>query len=112
MAVTFLLTLVGWIIFRAESIGQAAGYLQGLCSRSLFSIPALSDIGIYNRPIASIFFFIFILIATEWRHREREHGLSLHIKNQAIRYIIYIALLCALLFFPATEPATFVYFQF
>ncbi|MDR0348439.1 MAG: MBOAT family protein, partial [Tannerella sp.] len=111
-SVTFLLTLVGWIIFRAESIGQAVGYLQGICSRSLFSIPEMPGIGITRPLAASTLCFIFILFATEWWHREREHGLSLHVKNQAMRYIIYIVLLWALLFFPATEPATFVYFQF
>jgi hypothetical protein len=114
MSVTFLLTLVGWIIFRAESIGQAVGYLQRICSRSLFSIPKMPgiDLARAGELVASTLCFIFILFATEWRHREREHGLSLHVKNQAMRYIIYIVLLWALLFFPAIEPAAFVYFQF
>ncbi|MDR1455843.1 MAG: MBOAT family protein, partial [Tannerella sp.] len=68
--------------------------------------------GITRALAATTFFFIFILFITEWHHREREHGLNIRVKNQAMRYAIYIALLMAVLFFHATEPATFVYFQF
>jgi D-alanyl-lipoteichoic acid acyltransferase DltB (MBOAT superfamily) len=112
MMVTFLLALVGWIIFRAESIGQAVGYLQRMCNRSLFNIPTVSEIGISQKLVAITFCFILVLFATEWRHREQEHGLSLRVKNQTIRYLIYMALLLAILFYPASEPAAFVYFQF
>ncbi|MDR1403042.1 MAG: MBOAT family protein [Tannerellaceae bacterium] len=112
MLATFALVLVGWIIFRAESIGQAVDYIQRMCAKSLFSIPEMPGIGITKKLAASVFFFIFILFLTEWRHRERAHGLSIRIQSQSARYALYIALLLTILFFRATEPATFVYFQF
>ena len=112
MTVTFGLVLIGWIVFRAESIGQAAGYLKGMCNKSLFGIPAMPAIGITRELAATTFFFVFILFVMEWLHRERAHGLSLRIKNQAMRYIVYIALLLVILLFKATMQSAFVYFQF
>ena len=112
MTVTFGLVLAGWIVFRAESIGQAAGYLKGMCDPSLFGIPVMPGIGISRALAATTLFFVFILFATEWLHRERAHGLSLRIRNRAARYIIYIVILLVILSSRATEPAAFVYFQF
>jgi hypothetical protein len=112
MLLTFGLVLVGWIVFRAESIGQAAGYLQGMCDKSLFGIPAMPAIGMTGTLASTTLFFIFLLFVTEWHHRERAHGLDIRAQSQFVRYVIYIALLMAILLFKATEPAAFVYFQF
>jgi D-alanyl-lipoteichoic acid acyltransferase DltB (MBOAT superfamily) len=112
MTVTFGLVLIGWIVFRAESIGQAVGYQKRKCNESLLSIPVMPGIGITKELAATTFFFIFLLFITEWRHREKAHGLYINVQSQAMRYAIYIALLLAVLFFKAVEPAAFVYFQF
>ena len=40
--VTFLLAVLGWIIFRAPGMPTLFHYLEGLCNTSLFSIPWLS----------------------------------------------------------------------
>ncbi|MDR1499450.1 MAG: MBOAT family protein [Tannerellaceae bacterium] len=112
MLLTFGLVVVGWIIFRAESIGQAVDYIKRMCSKSLFSMPEMPGIGITKALAATTFLFILILFITEWRHRERDHGLSIRLKSQTARYAVYIALILALLFFKAAEPASFVYFQF
>jgi D-alanyl-lipoteichoic acid acyltransferase DltB (MBOAT superfamily) len=112
MAVTFGLVLTGWIFFRAENIGQATGYLKRMCSESLFTVPVMPGIGITRGLAAITFFSIFILFITEWRHREKAHGLNINVRSQSVRYVIYIALLLAVLFFRATEPGVFIYFQF
>jgi D-alanyl-lipoteichoic acid acyltransferase DltB (MBOAT superfamily) len=112
MLFTFGLVLIGWIVFRAESIDKAVGYLKKMCSKSLLSIPTMPGIGITRALAATTFFFIFILFVTEWCHRERAHGLDIRVQNQFVRSVIYISLLLAILFFQATEPAVFVYFQF
>ncbi|MDR2042122.1 MAG: MBOAT family protein [Tannerella sp.] len=111
MTLTFGLALAGWIIFRAESIGQAAGYLKRMCDPSLFTVPVMPGVEV-TRTLPSTLFFIAVLFVTEWCHREKAHGLDIKIQSQSLRYIIYLALLLALLLFKATEPATFVYFQF
>jgi D-alanyl-lipoteichoic acid acyltransferase DltB (MBOAT superfamily) len=98
MTVTFGLVLIGWIVFRAESIGQAAGYLKRMCSESLFSVPVMPGIGITKGLSVATFFFIFILFITKWRHREKAHGLYINVQSQAVRYAIYISLLLAVLF--------------
>jgi D-alanyl-lipoteichoic acid acyltransferase DltB (MBOAT superfamily) len=112
MTVTFGLVLIGWIVFRAESIGQAAGYLKRMCSESLFTIPVMPGIGFTRDLAGTTLFFIIILFVTEWLHREKAHGLHINIQSQSIRYVIYLALLLALFLFKATKPAAFVYFQF
>lgn len=108
----FGLILVGWIVFRAENIGQAAGFLQRICSASLFSVPSMPQIGITRALAVTTFFFIFILFTVEWMHRNQMHGLAFTVRRRPARYAIYVALLLALYIFHATEPATFVYFQF
>jgi hypothetical protein len=112
MTVTFGLVLIGWIVFRAENIGQAAGYLKRMCSKSLFTVPVMPGIGITRELAGTTLFFIVILFVAEWLHREKAHGLHINIQSQSVRYIIYIALLLVLFLFKATEPAAFVYFQF
>jgi hypothetical protein len=112
MTVTFGLVLIGWIVFRAESIGQAAGYLKRMCNESLFSIPVMPGIGITRDLAGTTLFFIVILFVTEWHHREKAHGLYINVQSQSVRYIIYMALLLAVLFFKAVEPGAFIYFQF
>ncbi|MDR0733338.1 MAG: MBOAT family protein [Dysgonamonadaceae bacterium] len=112
MTLVFGLTLVGWIVFRAESIGQATGYLKGMCSRSLFTVPVMPGIGITRTLAATTFFFIFVLFIAEWHHREKAHGLDINLRRQPLRYAVYLAVLLAIFLFKATEPAAFVYFQF
>ncbi|MDR1344033.1 MAG: MBOAT family protein [Tannerellaceae bacterium] len=112
MLLTFGLALVGWIIFRAENISQAIDYIKRMCDKSLLSMPEMPDIGVGIKLALTTLFFIMILFITEWRHRERDHGFSIRIRSPFVRYAIYIVFLLTLLFFQATEPASFVYFQF
>lgn len=102
---TFFLVVIGWIIFRAENISEALGYIQGIFSPSLFALPQIWGI----KP----FIFIFILVAVEWAQRNKEHALQLTgvIKLSYIRWGIYYVLVFMILLF-AGEQAKFIYFQF
>ena len=105
MLLTFFLATVGWIIFKADSIGQAWNYLKGICSTSLFSRPDAS--GVTGSAVA-----IVIMLLVEWFQRDKEHGFDLSgIKWGVVRYAAYLAVLF-LTFAFGGHAVNFIYFQF
>ncbi len=108
MTVTFALVVVGWILFRAETIGDAWHYLQGICSRSLLAKPVGYG---EEHMLWQTFAFILVLLIVEWIQRNREHGLALdRVRSAPLRWIIYYAVIISLFFGEGVE--TFIYFQF
>ena len=105
MFVTFILAVIGWIIFRAESMGQAWKYLGGICNKSLFAMPQISG-------NSGIIICVLLLIVVEWLQRSRSHPFDLSfVKNSFIRWSIYFALLFVIVFFGG-HAESFIYFQF
>ena len=104
MLLTFALAVFGWIIFRAENIGQFSEYLCNICSDSLFTMP---DISGNNALLMNI----MILIVVEWMARMRNHGLDIKHLHPVLRYAIYFGVLF-LLFAFGGQTANFIYFQF
>ena len=109
MGLTFLLVVIGWIFFRAESIGQAFEYLGGIADMSLFTVP-------YMRAFVSQFLPMFVSIAIlmvmEWIQRDKQHGLQLSCKiPMPVRYLIYL-LFIFLIHRYQGGSSTFIYFQF
>lgn len=105
---TFLLVVVGWIIFRSESIGQAFEYFCGIFNSSLFSVPWLKNRETYMVIILSI----IVMLTTEWLNRHNAHGLVMSSKlPRGVRYLIYTALAIIIIRFSGT-PSAFIYFAF
>ena len=105
MLLTFFLATIGWIIFRADSIGQAWDYILGMCSTSLFSRPDAS--GVTGFSVA-----IVIMILVEWLMRDKEHGLDLSgINSDAVKIVTYLAILFMTFAFGG-HAVNFIYFQF
>jgi len=108
MLVTFLFVVIGWIIFRADSIGQAWGYFCGICNKSLFTVPWL-NLKSYYLPVV---FSIFVLLVVEWLQRDKEHAFDLSgIKSHVLKFAIYY-LMVVVLFWFGGQSETFIYFQF
>lgn len=108
MLVTFLFAVIGWIIFRADSIGQAWGYFCGICNKSLFTVPWL-NLKSYYLPVV---FSIFVLLVVEWLQRDKEHAFDLSgIKSHVLKFAIYY-LMVVVLFWFGGQSETFIYFQF
>lgn len=106
MFLTFMLVVIGWVVFRAENIADAASILTNIFSRSLFTIPGIS--------IPSYIYFILLgENILEWFSRNNHHPLELLdlCKHRAFRYGIYL-LFVFLIFFYTAKPQPFVYFQF
>jgi alginate O-acetyltransferase complex protein AlgI len=114
MLVTFGLTVLGWIFFRAENLTHAISYISNIFSSSLFSVPYILEAKT-GHPILPIklFLLIFTFILIEWIGREQQHALQrLGIKwNRTLRYIIYYLIIIALIWFTGKEQQ-FIYFQF
>lgn len=106
---TFLLVLIGWVIFRAESMGQAWAYLCGMVDKSLFTIPWLVNRSFYIPLFANI----VLLLLVEWINRNKPQALDLSsVKSQCIKYSIYIVLITLIILFTPPTPSPFIYFQF
>ena len=102
MLTTFVLAMIGWIFFRAESISMAYHYIVDMVS--------MQD-GKYVLPVSSLL-FIMILVLAEWNQREKQHALqdvfSHHIYLRRFLYLtIVMIILCK-----SGEHSNFIYFQF
>lgn len=106
MLCTFLLVVIGWIIFRAENITQAWDYIYRMITNFHFSIPE------YGRKVLV---YILILLIVEWFQREKQHGLQLtetgFFRYRIVRWNLYIVLALFTLLFAGIQ-AEFIYFQF
>jgi alginate O-acetyltransferase complex protein AlgI len=106
---TFLLVMVTFILFRADSLAQAAGYY-----RRLVTAPFLSGFAITQKiNAAATAAAIAVLFGTEWLQKDKEHALQLDtVKIPAVRQLIYYGLLLFILIFSPARFAEFIYIKF
>ncbi|XZE55290.1 MBOAT family O-acyltransferase [Planctomycetaceae bacterium SH139] len=103
--VTFSLTLVAWVFFRAESLNHALSYLK-----HTFSFNA-STAGLSVPVELWVLITFFLLI--EWAQRGRQHPLEMTSPppSAPLRWTIYGSLLWLILVFGGQQQ-DFIYFQF
>ncbi len=103
MLLTFLLAMIGWVLFRSETIGQAWDFLCGMFSKSLFAMPSI--------PVKTLL-FVLIMLVVEWIQRKKEHGFVMDgVKSGVVRYACYLAVLVVIFVFGVFNES-FIYFQF
>jgi D-alanyl-lipoteichoic acid acyltransferase DltB (MBOAT superfamily) len=101
MLLTLVLVMMGWVLFRAPSIADAWGYICGMGTASLFTLPVIT-----NPIVWFTLLMIVLMIAIEWRGRERDTAPLPH--NRWVYYAIVL-----LIYWFATDKTTeFIYFQF
>lgn len=104
---TFLLTLLAWIFFRAQSVTDAFNIIGSIFSSSLFTIP--------NVPIRAVLILtlITIFMIIEWLGRENQYAIeSVTIRfSRPVRWAVYYSIVF-LIFMFAGQGQTFIYFQF
>lgn len=111
MSVTFVLVLIGWIIFRAESVPQAFHYIGRMFVPSLFARPNTAFACLYLSDALRLLVLIFLMFAVEWRQRNEQHALAHLHSKAAVRWSFY-GLLVGCLFLFMGKVETFIYFQF
>lgn len=109
MVFTFILVLIGWIIFRAENISQLAGLGAKLFSPEGF-------FNLYGSGLrADIFVFIGFMLVVEWLQRSKQHALQFPdyklFRLRFIRVGIYYCLI-VLMWVAYSSSQEFIYFQF
>lgn len=104
MVTTFLLVVVAWVFFRANTITDAFVYLKYLISDLNFSIQYLS----IERYAIEALLLLVGFILTEWLSRNYEHPFIGKFKT--VYLIIVVVLMIILGVY--SEHSDFIYFQF
>ncbi|MBL4700770.1 MAG: MBOAT family protein [Phycisphaeraceae bacterium] len=105
MSTTFLLTVLAWVFFRAESVTQALSILRRIFSPSLFTQPNVLPI--------RLLVFIGTLVTIEWVQREKQHALQLDsvVLPRGARWLVYYTLILVVYVYGGSQQS-FIYFQF
>lgn len=106
---TLVIVVTAWIFFRAESIGQATGYISGILNSSLLTVPNFD-----GRLKALIILTIVLGFAiVEWIGREESFAIArLGSKwPKTLQYSFYYLIIITTIWFSGTEQQ-FIYFQF
>ncbi|MBQ7421418.1 MAG: MBOAT family protein [Prevotella sp.] len=107
ITLTFFLAVVGWIIFRAQTMGQAIDYLHAMVAN-----PFTGGAEIQGK-FRVLFCFLFLFV--EWLQRDKQHALQLPasrpFNHQIVRWCIYYLIVFAIIKYGGWSQ-TFIYFQF
>ena len=98
---TFTFVTFAWIFFRADTLQNAFGFIDGLFSNWGESTTLKPNY---------ILFLILILLLIDWYLRRDERSLKVP-ANRLLRYAIYLSLTFAILFHMDGKQS-FIYFQF
>jgi D-alanyl-lipoteichoic acid acyltransferase DltB (MBOAT superfamily) len=111
MLVTFGITVVAWIFFRAESIADAVSYLSGIASSSLFTIPQFPG---RNLELLTVVVLLFAFLLTEWAGREDNYAIErIGARwNRGQRWAFYYLIIFLTSMFLPLQESPFIYFQF
>jgi len=107
MITTFILTVFGWIFFRAKDLDQAWYIVTNIFTEDIFKAPKLPD------EANIVIYAIYLMLIIEWLGRENNFALEKFGMRwyRPIRWLFYIVifLLCMILI---GEEQAFIYFQF
>ena len=95
MLLTFVLVVIGWIVFRSPDMGSCVDYLAGICHTSILSLPFVEN----ALHLAVTGIAILVMLWMEWRRQ---------LPN---RWWMYFVLTLAIWWF-AGQDMDFIYFQF
>lgn len=105
ITVTFALTVIAWIFFRADNVTHAVTFIW-----KMFTGKIQLDVNVPTKLICLILFLFFM----EWIARRKFFALSeiqTLLPNWYLRWTLYVFLILAILFF-AGKQQDFIYFQF
>lgn len=117
---TLVIVLIGWIFFRANSVGAAAFIFNKIGTSILsFTLPSISalrselyaaDMGLAQLGLAALF-ITFLMFAELYNNKE---GISKKLATFAspIRYTAYASFVAVILLFGEFNNSQFIYFQF
>ena len=95
MLLTFVLVLIGWVLFRSPDMASCIAYLARICQTGIWSMPLVEN----ALHLAVTGIAILVMLTMEWRRQ---------LPN---RWWMYFALTLAIWWF-AGQDVDFIYFQF
>jgi len=101
---TFSITTLAWIFFRAENITHAVTYIGSIFNNDSFW-------NVQNYFLGSIP-LILIMLLIEWPKRTEEHPIRFKNANKGVRFSSYFILGYMIMLFKSNEANQFIYFQF
>lgn len=106
MGCTFILVMIGWVIFRADHISEALHYIA-----RMFSFTGSLHEMVGKQPL--MWCVLLILIELLTRHKETPYDFSNTsiARCSVVRWSIYVVSFLAVLIFSG-QPEDFIYFQF
>jgi alginate O-acetyltransferase complex protein AlgI len=113
MVATFFSRLIPGIFFRAGSISDAFGYILGLFSFSIFSMPSISP-GKAQLGLKALILLVICFTTIEWLQRDKQHALQLDSIGwaKAVRWAAYSFVVFSIGMYMHTGETPFLYFQF
>lgn len=106
---TFMLAVIGWIIFRAQTITDAWHYICGMMQEETLRASYLFFV---QHGIRTTCWLCLVMLIIEWMQRNRQHGLDIAHVHPIWRVVIFVVLVEVILFFLPATPSSFIYFQF
>jgi len=109
IGITFSLTVLAWVFFRAEDIGHAWAYLSTIFSKSLFTIPHFTGI----RMALATLILISVFVIVEWHGRNEQYAIeNIELKwKKLTRWAFYLIVIFTIIIFGGKQQE-FIYFQF
>jgi len=106
---TFGLTCIAWVFFRADNTYHAIDYISEIFSISFFTIPKFSSL---PRALMTLLLIISFVII-EWNGRRSKFAIGNidRIETKSYRWLVYIILLIAIIILQGNKQ-DFIYFQF
>jgi alginate O-acetyltransferase complex protein AlgI len=108
MGITFGLTCIAWVFFRAETVGDAFHYINNIFHQAFLN----DNIKIFDK--IDLHVIIFFWLFQEWVGRFHSNPLSIYGKNNSIwfRYFFYFFIMILIMIKGNWEANQFIYFQF
>lgn len=108
MLLTFSIAVIGWIIFRSESIGQAIGFFQSMLTNDFYNADKIQG--------RLVLIYCFVPIIVEWLQRDKQHAMQLTtckgvFRSRLARWSLYLIIFFAIVLLRYGQ-SDFLYFQF
>lgn len=106
MGSTFLVVILGWAFFRADSVAQAFVWLREIVLGFDFGVSSLR-----GQDVSHAVAWSSVMLLFEWLNRQYEFGFSRYPKNAFLRCLVYWAMMIVIVL-NISPRQTFIYFQF
>ena len=104
MLATFLLVMLAWVFFRAESLRHAITLLRQTIRRPWLEIS--------HRDFLPLLSTCFALLVWEWWQRRQPHGMDIARLPLAARWAIYYLTVALIFWYGVTSNVPFIYVKF